>query len=125
MIHIKDFKKHKNLYTFLKKKPLKSSDLTFMFDYCSNCIWCINSKTVFNSFSEELKNRIKLWRDNLDDLYMNSCNLTEEELENYSKDKELKELNKEGFKIAKEIKKQYSGSVSYFNEITYQRIYIQ
>lgn len=125
MIKIKDLKKHKLLYEKLKKKPLKPADLSVMFDYCSLGIWCRGAERVLQTFSDDLKKRLKQWVCDLENLYMSKWDieeLTEEETIVYTKRK--RELNKEGRKIAKEVNKQFSGSVSYFDEFTCIREYL-
>lgn len=120
MIYIEDLKKYTKVYDYLKSKPLKCADLGFMFEYCHNCIWCKNSDAVFASFPQDLQDRIIVWAGNLTNLYL----FSEDKDKNHLKELR-RNLNKEGLKLAKEVNKIYSGSVSYFDEITCETIYLK
>lgn len=125
MIKINDLKKHKNVYDKLKKKPLRPTTLCVMFDYCSPGIWCRGADEVLKTFSDKLQKRLQQWVCNLENLYMftwDKKELTEEETIAYMERK--RELNREGRQIAKEVNKQFSGSVSYFDEFTCIKEYL-
>ena len=121
MIKIQDLKKHKHVYDKLKKKPLRPTRLCVMFDYCSPGIWCRGADEVLKTFSNELQKRLQQWVCDLENLYMSTWDKKEETIA-YMERK--RELNREGRKIAKEVNKQFSGSVSYFDEFTCIKEYL-
>lgn len=112
MIHIKDLKKHKNLYNKLSLIGNNAQSIKVMFDYFSSGIWGTKGKRFI--VSNKIKRKLKKW------IYASTCFYYSYSTKEIQQDENLKKeeiaLDLIGLEIAKEIKKEKKIKVCFQNK---------